>query len=41
LDVEYELSVDIDYDETKKLLILWNRSRHNIYFDGVTKRETA
>lgn len=34
LDLEYELSIDVEYDQQKKVLILWNKSRHNIYFGG-------
>ena len=35
LDLEYELSLDVEYDQQRKLLILWNRGRHNVYFGGV------
>ncbi len=35
LDLEYEMSVDLEYDQQKKVLILWNKSKHNIYYGGV------
>jgi len=34
-ELEYELSIDVDYDKERKMLILSNRSRHSIYFGGV------
>ena len=35
LDLEYELSIDLEYDRDKKVVVLWNRGRRNIYFGGV------
>ena|SRR6202171_6169859 len=35
LDLEYELSVDLEYDKERKVFILSNRGRHSIYFGGV------
>jgi hypothetical protein len=35
LELEYELSIDIDYDKERKVFILSNRSRHSVYFGGV------
>ena len=34
-ELEHELSVDVDYNKDRKVLILSNRGRHGIYFGGV------
>jgi len=34
-DLEYELSIDLNYDIERKVFTLENRSKHNIYYGGV------
>jgi len=34
LDLEYNLSVDLDYDQQKKCFVLSNRSRRNVFYGG-------